>query len=477
MGDDRTAGYALSELVVNLLGPFEVRLGAEPVTRFQYAKVRALLAYLAVEGQQPHTRASLAALLWPDQPERTARASLSQALTTLRKALGSSGDPAPLLLTDSETVQLDPQRLVQVDAAHFLALLTACERHAHYSWRTCTPCASRLRQAVALYRGDFLADFFLPDSAAFEEWAALQREHRRQRALSALERLADWAEWRGWYGEAIESVRRQVALEPLVEANQRRLMRLLALNGEAGAALMQYRQLETMLAQDLNTKPEAATLALAQQLRRADLSGLRRAPAFVAPDPPTPLVGRAGDLETVVGLFEAGGRNVALTGTAGVGKTRLALEVAHRLRYAFDDGVYLVELAPVAEAVQVAGALAGALGLPLRGGQSAAETLRGYLRSRHLLLVLDNFEHVLHAAPLIADLLEACPALHVLVTSRERLNLRIEHQVPLAPLPDDEAVRLFRARVRAAGAAPATPADEAAQIEICRRLDGLPLAI
>lgn len=467
----------VSEISVNLLGPFEARLDGEPLTRFPYAKVRGLLAYLALESQRPQSRATLAALLWPDQPERTARASLSQALTSLRALLGDKPDAPPALLTEADAVQLNPHWTVTVDVAQFLALLRVCDAHAHHSWRTCSPCAERQRQAAALYRGNFLAELSIADSSAFEEWAGLQREPLQQRALSALGRLADWAEWRGQYAHAIEAVRRQVALDPYQERGQRQLIRLLALNGELAAAQAQYRSLEALLAREIDARPEEATAHLHAQIRQGNLAGLRREPPFAVPGAPSPLVGRAADLEMVCALLQDGVRGLTLTGTAGVGKTRLALEAAQRLRFEFEEGVTFVALAPLQEAGRVGEAIANALEIQEKPGRSALETLRTHLRNRHLLLVLDNFEHVAAAAPLVAQLLEACPGLKVLATSRQRLNLRGERQLPLQPLVEAEAMQLFQDRLRAAGGSLAGDSDRAHYREICRRLDGLPLAI
>jgi predicted ATPase/DNA-binding SARP family transcriptional activator len=470
----------MRRIAIRLLGPFEVTIDGEVVTTFDYAKVRALLAYLAVESHRPLPRARLAALLWPDQPDRTARSNLSQALTTLRTALGDKTAERPVLLTDAQSIQLDPCGAVEVDVMQFLALLHDSDAHAHHSWRTCMLCADRLRRAVDLYRGNFLADFYIPDSAVFEEWAALQREHLVQRALSALSRLAERAEWRGAYTEAVSYVRRQVAMEPLIEASQRALMRLLALNGERTAALAQYRQLQSMLAHELAVEPEEATRAVFDQIRRGDSAGLQPPQApFVVPAPPTPLVGRAQELQAIRALLqEAGMRALTIIGTGGVGKTRLAIEAAHVLRYDFEDGIYFVELASLNDAALVADALAQVLGVKERPGQSIVETLRGHLRAKHLLLVLDNFEHVSNAAPLVSELLAACPALRVVVTSREPLSIRAEQQFALEPLADADAVQLFVQRAQAAGAGLA--ADEtntSIYTAICRRLDRLPLAI
>ncbi len=470
----------MRRIAICLLGPFEVTIDGELVTRFEYAKVRALLAYLAVESYRPHTRAHLATLLWPDQPDRTARGSLSQALTILRNVLGDKTADRPVLLTDAQTVQLDPGGAIEIDVTQFLALLRASDAHVHHSWRTCTPCSDRLRQALGLYRGNFLADFYISDSAVFEEWASLQREHLLQRALSALERLTEQAQWRGAYMEAITYAQRQVALEPLLEVNQRVLMRLLALNGERTAALAHYKQLQNMLAQELGAEPEEATTALFDQIRRGDMAGLQSPQTpFVVPVPPTPLVGRTEELQVICArLRDMNVRALTITGTGGIGKTRLAIEAAHTLRYDFEDGMYFVELASLNDAALVADAVAQVLGVKERPRQSISETLRGHLRSKHLLLVLDNFEHVVKAAPLVSELLAACPALTVLVTSRAPLNIRAEQQFTLEPLADTDAVQLFVQRAQAVGAGlAANGANTTVYSAICRRLDRLPLAI
>jgi DNA-binding SARP family transcriptional activator len=192
----------MRSLSIAVLGPLLVRLDGELVTGFEYNKVRALLAYLAVEPGQPHARAHLCDLLWTDLPEKTARRNLTQALTALRRVLGDGGDAPSWLLADSEAVQLNPAAPVEVDARRFTRLLGEAERHAHRGWHTCRPCASRLDAALGLYRGDFLSQLVVADSAPFEEWALLWRERLRQRVFSVLERLSQYAEWRGVYGAA-----------------------------------------------------------------------------------------------------------------------------------------------------------------------------------------------------------------------------------------------------------------------------------
>jgi predicted ATPase/DNA-binding SARP family transcriptional activator len=472
----------MRRLAIRLLGPFEVAVDGAPVTSFEYAKVRALLAYLAVEAQRPLPRAELAALLWPDQPEKSARGSLSQALTTLRNALGDKAAPSPLLLADAQSVQLDPSSAVEVDvdAVQFLALVRASATHAHRSVRTCAPCSERLQLALGLYRGHFLADVSIADSEVFEEWASLQREHLLQRALSILERLVERAQWRGAYTDALTYAQRLVALEPILEANQRTYMRLLAMNGETAAALAHYRQVHALLAQELGAEPEEATTAVFNQIRRGDTAGWQSpSPPFAVPRPPTPLVGRDREHQALCAqLRDPAVRAVTITGAGGIGKTRLSIEVAHTLRHDFEDGIFVVELAAINDVALVASTIARALGVKDRPQQRIDETLRDHLRAKQILLVLDNFEHVVAAAPLVSALLAACPALTVLLTSRAPLMIRAEQQLPLEPLDDTNAMQLFVQRAQAAGAVLHVDAESAAlYAAICRRLDRLPLAI
>jgi predicted ATPase len=214
--------------------------------------------------------------------------------------------------------------------------------------------------------------------------------------------------------------------------------------------------------------------------------------AGALPVPVTPLVGRDQEVKAVTDLvLSEGVRLVTLTGPGGIGKTRLAIEAASRLGAGFGDGIRFADLATVGAAGLVPAAVAAALGLSTSGGRVVSD-LEAYLRARRLLLVLDNFEHVLPAAPVLAELLGTAPGLVALVTSRTVLRLGGEHEYPVPALSVPAAgartdaaaarrytsVRLFTERARAA--APGfelTDGNAAAVAEICRRLDGLPLAI
>lgn len=197
------------------------------------------------------------------------------------------------------------------------------------------------------------------------------------------------------------------------------------------------------------------------------------------PVPLTALVGREGELrEALARLERAEVRLLTLTGPGGVGKSRLALEVAREASNRFDDGVYLVELAPLREPSGVIPAIAAALGLRESIGTPLDEQLRAHLRPLRALLLLDNFEHLLVAAPLIAALLATAPRCTALVTSREALRIHGEHELPVAPLAADAAAEMFLARVRACGVSLDPDQDTRALAEaICGRVDCLPLAI
>lgn len=478
----------MPQLLITSLGALGFSLDGQPLDGFDYDKVRALLLLLALEPDRAHTRAALCALLWPDSPERGARASLSQALTRLRKAL-PAGVAETMLLADNDSVRINPAAGITLatDVHRFERALDAAEAHPHRTWKLCAHCAGLLRDAVALYRGDFLSGFSLPDSDTFEEWAQARREQLRQRALAAHERLARRAEWCGDWPAAIAHARRQTELDPLNEAGHRELMRLLALAGQGAAAQHQYEALRQRLVDELGIAPDAATQRL-----QARLTAREELPRDVAPEsrllqPPNALIGRDDDVAALVAQLRAGdARLLTLTGPGGVGKTRVAQQVAMTACFDYAQGVYFVALAALADAARVAPAVAAALGLR----DQQADAVYAHLQRAHALLVLDNFEHVADAAPFVAGLLERCPAVTVLVTSRAALRVRAERVWPISPLAlpaleagtqliaDAPAVRLFVDRARALHPGFALTSANAADVaQISRRLDGLPLAL
>ena len=495
-----------ARLSIACLGACQVRLDGAPVTAFRSQKALALLVYLAVEAERPHRRERLAGLFWPEFGDQAARHSLRQALANLRLLLGddgADGTDCPYLLVSRDAVQFNARSAHRLDVALFVMLRDTIERHPHRRLQACQSCLRRLEQAAALYRGDFLQQVFVSDSAAFEEWATIKREQLQQQALDALRQLAAAHAQHGRYEQARQAVWRQLELAPWSEDAHRHLMRLLCQQGQPTAALAQYELCRRALDEALAVEPSLETTRLYEEIRTSLSSDLqvpsiplRPAARHSLPAPPTTLVGREAELAALGEVIEdASRRFVTLTGPGGIGKTCLALQAAHDQRDAFVDGVIFVSLAPLGDPGLVASTIAQALGIKADGDQPVLARLQAHLAGKQLLLLLDNFEHVISAAPVVADLLKAAPRLEVLVTSRTVLRLYGEQEFPVPPLVAPPvgvhdwattlevlagypAVQLFVQRARAVRPGfQLTSKNGPAVAAICARLDGLPLAI
>jgi predicted ATPase/DNA-binding SARP family transcriptional activator len=472
---------ALARLRLALLGPVQIERDGVPLS-FSYNKVLALLAYLAVETGRAHRRAALADLLWPEQDETAARHSLSQALFSLRRTVGD--DPAnPLLLITRDTVRLNPNGAIWLDVTAFQGLL-------HGSAGSTT---QRLEQAGALYCGDFLEEFSIGDSAGFEEWALLTREQLRAQAGDVLRQLTESRAGVENPAQVCDYARRWIALDPLNEEAHRRLMRALANTGQRSAALAQFEHCRRILHTELGIEPEPATMALYAELKRSAAPAPARhapLPHPPLPLPATPLIDRERELAALADLLaDPANRVITITGPGGVGKTRLAIHVAAANAACFADGVCFVSLAPVHDSAVMLSAIAQALGVPQNDAQTLEQLVHGVLAQRQMLLLLDNCEHLLPTvATLITAVLADAPQVAILATSRMALRLSQERRYQLAPLnlPSGDqtadaqlaqapAVRLFVQRAQAAR--PTVELDYRAISALCRRLDGLPLAI
>jgi DNA-binding SARP family transcriptional activator len=256
----------MPRLLLTLLGPFQATVEGKAITGFESNKVRALLAYLAVEADLPQPREKLAGLLWPDWPEKSARNNLRYALANLRQVIGDRETEAPLLCISRQSVQVNPDSALEVDANQF-ATLVELPDHA----------PKNLETAIKLYHGRFLEGFSIPDSTPFEEWALLKREYYDRLMLSALHRLAAAHEARGEFTQALALAWRQVELEPWHEEAQQQLMRLLALSGQRSAALAQYEACRRTLTKELGVEPSHETTSLYEQIRDGGVAGSDRA--------------------------------------------------------------------------------------------------------------------------------------------------------------------------------------------------------
>lgn len=500
----------MPQLSLSLFGSFRAEGAGAPLAGFESDKVRALLAYLAVEAGRPHRRGALAALLWPERPERAALLNLNQALANLRRVVGDREAATPLILSTRESVQLNPAAALELDVAAFVNLLDACATHPHRGANACGPCAARRARAVGLYAGPFLESVTPRDCLPFEEWALVVRERLHQRMLEALAGLAAYHAGRGEHADALVVARRLLELEPWREEAHRQVMLLLWRDGQRAAALAQYERCREVLAAELGADPEQATEELYEAILAGDLPAgtdartgepspqplhpvtpSPRHPVTPSPlpAPATPFVGREDELAALADrIADPACRLVTVVGLGGSGKTRLAIEAARRAE-GFADGVHFVALAAVTRPEELLPAVARALGLAPSGGDGAQAQLEAHLRGRELLLVLDNLEQLRPAAAELAALLEAAPRLIILATSRERLGLRGEWAVELGglglpagsgpgQLERSGAGALFlEAARRARGHAGFDEGARGAVARICHTLGGHPLAI
>jgi predicted ATPase/DNA-binding SARP family transcriptional activator len=449
-----------------ILGPLEVHADGRPVP-LGGPMPRSVLAVLLLHGGGPVSPERLAVALWGEDAPPDALAALRVHVSRLRKALGDAGMVARSAA--GYRLALDPEAL---DARRFERL--AAEGRDALRSGDPAGAAELLRRALALWRGPVLAD--LPalggvDAARLEEQRLSATEARLEAELALGRRDAVIAE--------LEAL---VAEHPTRERAAAQLMLALYRDGRQAEALDVFRRTREYLAEELGLEPGPALRAMQEQILRQD-EGLAGAPEPAArpriPVPATATVGRRADIEEVAGRLRGGGeRLITLVGPGGVGKTRVAMEASRALGDAFPDGVHFVPLAAVAEPMDVAAATARALSVHLMPRETPREGLCRFLEAKRTLLVLDNFEHVIPASELVAELLEAAPSLAVMATSREPLALAEEARRPILPLPAPEAVELFAARAGARD--PEFTLGEHnrdAVWEICARLDGLPLAV
>jgi predicted ATPase/DNA-binding SARP family transcriptional activator/class 3 adenylate cyclase len=273
----------MTQLNIVLLGGLAVDADGERIADLHYGKVRALLAYLALEPERPHRRERLAGLLWPDSPDDSAHRSLRTALYRLRRALSDHDADPPYLLITRDALQLNPDAGIRVDVGRFLRRVTAVEAHQHDHLETCSDCLRNLEIAAELYRGELLPSFSL-DSAEYEGWLVMRREALHQRALTVLHHLATAHLTLGNYDAALSYARQQITLEPWQERAHRQVMHALAMSGQRAAALAHYATCQQILDEELGVEPESSTQELYERIRSGGL-GQEAQQEFLAPAP------------------------------------------------------------------------------------------------------------------------------------------------------------------------------------------------
>lgn len=449
-------------LEIQLFGGLQIRQNGAPISGFVSSKVPALLVYLAFT-QRPFQRDALAALLWGEMTEADAKNNLRQALANLRKLLNTH------LIITRDTVAFDTAVSHTLDTLEF-------EQHLHHSRTPQNNRFAHLTTAAALYQGDFLAGFFVRDAPEFEEWMLAQRVRFRELALHTLHTLTENHLNRGEYGRAIDSATRLLALDAWREEAHRQLMLALVRSGQRRAALAQYEKCRQLLETELGSEPSAETTALFTRIQAAGDTSPHN-----LPPQPTLFVGRTAELAHLQTLLlNPASRLITLTGAGGIGKSRLALQAAARAQQQgwFLHGVYFVSLIGIDSGEGVATAVSQALNLPPAGSQEPTTHLLTHLHDRELLLLLDNFEHLLDETAWLLQLLHTAPGVKLLVTSRETINIQWEWLVSVDGLSEGTAIQLFTDRAKIIQLHfVETEETMTAVSRICQMVGGMPLAL
>jgi predicted ATPase/DNA-binding SARP family transcriptional activator len=468
-----------------VLGPLEVRRGSETLA-IPGGNARKVLLALLLEPNRSVSRESLIDALWGASPPAQAKNALQVHVSALRDLLEEGTERGSVIVTTTTGYQLNaPEETI--DGRRFERL--AAEGRAALFAGDSAAAARLFGEAEGLWRGPAFVD------AAYDEFAAHEAARLEELRRTTFEDLADAQLALGAHEELIPRLRAFADSEPLRERTRAQLMLALYRAGRQSDALAEYRAARETLVEEIGIEPGPALQALERAILQQDESlaaptAPRAARRVDLPAPPTPLLGRDRELAETVELLRSGtARLLTLTGPGGIGKTRLAIETARAVAAQGGAGAVFVDLSHVTEPGLVAPTIANALRLGA-GGRPVEEALADALAQEPPLLVLDNFEQLVEAVPLLGRLLAASTGLQLLVTSRAVLHLAGEHEFPVGPLalpePTDDvdvalaapAVALFVARAQAAKHDFELTAENVADVvALCAALDALPLAI
>jgi predicted ATPase/DNA-binding SARP family transcriptional activator len=454
-------------LEIRLLGSFEVRRAGATV-EIPSRPSQSLLAYLTLNTGARLRREKLAGLLWPDSDETKARRQLRQALWRLRKLIGDE-----YILADKISIGFNPD-------ANYMLDVDVIKDDAAWS-----RAKDEVVQNIADYAGELLPGFY-------DEWVVFEREQLRAvfelQMQLLLNRLLEDQRW----ADALRCGECWIARGEVPEPAYRAVM--IAHHGLRDASRISevFQRCTDALRNELGVDPSAETRLLYERLIKEDepLETPPSTPRHNLRHPLTSFIGREDELDQIrERLADPSCRLLSLNGPGGIGKTRLALQVAHELLHDFTHGVFFVPLVHLSSGELLSPTIADEIGFAFYNGEEPKVQLLNYLREKEMLLVIDNLEHLLEEANILSEILEASPGIKILATSRERLNLSGEWNIELSGLPYPkrveiekfegyDAVQLFlnRARMISPGYVPSED-DCRSILRICQLVEGTPLAI
>lgn len=498
----------MTALRMRFFGGIRIDQGQNLISNELAGKALALLCYLVVTKEQ-QTRNSLSSLLWSDFPEHRARSNLRDTLTSLRRT-----PLAPYLNIERKLIAFNPR------LPHWLDI-QAFEEGIESGIGNDAINAGILERAIGNYKGEFLAGFQIAKAVLFEEWATIQRQQLHLRVVGALQQLVEYHLDAGNYDNGISSACRLLDLDPWREETHRNLMLLHFLKGDANEALRQFESCREFLDEELGVAPSQETLTLYQNIRsQIGNNGLaggyhvsQDTPAYTAPIPQnipsqvTPFIGRMRERRAIDNVLrDRTARLITIMGVGGSGKTRLAMAVGEQQLSAierdgshrFPDGVFFVPLESIESASEIVPTICRVFDFQpadeSRIGRSVEEQLLDRLRRKQLLLIFDNFEHLLVGVSFLSKIRRSSPGVHLLITSRQKLALQGERLYGLDGLSyptgteevtnasqlitDYSAANLFVSSAqRTVSDFELSDSDIPAIIRLCHLVDGLPLAI
>ncbi len=482
-------------LLISLFGLPIFRTKEEEI-KLSRKKAMAIAAYLCVQ-RESHSRSRLASMFWPDLEESKSKAALRQNIALLKKsALGN------FFQIDNQSMQFLAGDSVAIDVVDFQNSMIDFESRYKDQDISCDQSAiALLEKALTLYSSDFLTGFMLGDTLDFDDWQFFQAEKYNKMAQFMMRTLMQIYRQNDNLDKAIRLGHKWLAIAPLEEKAYRTLMVLFYLSGQRNEALHYYKKCEHVLRQELDIKPAKDTIQLYQDIRcgqvQTQIDSIiksktveKRTSKLDIPKPVSPFYGRKKEMNVIYEQLENPDcRLLTILGSGGIGKTRLALEIARTVESLYLDGIFFLSMLEIHSQKMIYHALAYIIDYDFDSSTDLARQLSAYLRNKKVLLILDDFEHLAEQCTVLDEILKFSSALTIIVTSRVRLRLHDEWCIDLRgfilpqPSPEKEllqnaAVQLFlHAGKKVKNDFAVTEDNSHYIIEICNLLDGIPLAI